>query len=103
MSCAQVSYCIELDLKQPSDHAPLIVDLHIIQENICVCKIVLKSDSKEKVAFLLIMSKGLSQLNFYTINSVVGLNSLFKMISEPFVDYWVTYIKRIIVTTQSKE
>ena len=78
MSCAQVSYCIELDLRQPSDHAPLIVDLHIIQENICVCKIVLKYDSEEKAAFLLIISKDLSQLNFYTIDSVAGLRSLFK-------------------------
>ena len=49
------------------------------------------------------MSKGLSQLNFYTIDFVVGLNSLFKMITEPFADHWVTYAKRITVTTQSKE
>ena len=29
MSCAQVLHCIEPDLRRPSDHAPLLVDLPI--------------------------------------------------------------------------
>ena len=31
MSCAQVLYRIEPDLRRPSDHAPLLVDLPICQ------------------------------------------------------------------------
>jgi len=58
--CAQVTHCIEPDLRRPSDHAPLIVDLPIAPENICVCRIVLKHDSDEEMVFLVkIVDKGL--------------------------------------------
>jgi len=60
---------------------------------------VLKHDSKEKAAFLLSVSEELSQLDFYTLNSVVSLNSLSEVISGLFADCWATYTKRIIVTT----
>jgi len=46
ISYAWVSHHIELDLRQLSDHTPLIVDLLINPENICVCRIVLKCNSK---------------------------------------------------------
>ena len=38
---------IEPDLRRPSDHAPLLVDLPIAPENICVRRMVLKRDSEE--------------------------------------------------------
>jgi len=60
MSCAQVTHCIEPDLRKPSDYAPLIVDLPIAPENICVCRMVLKHDSDEEAAFRLSVSEGLS-------------------------------------------
>jgi len=60
---------------------------------------VLKHDSEEKAAFLLSVSEELSQLDFYTLNSVVSLNSLSKVISGLFADCWATYTKRIMVTT----
>ena len=34
INCAQVIHCIEPDLRRPSDHTPLIVDLSIASENI---------------------------------------------------------------------
>jgi len=37
---------------------------------------VLKHDSEEEAAFLLSMSIELSQLDFYTLDSIAGLNSL---------------------------
>jgi len=55
------------------------------------------------MAFLLSMSKGLSQLNFYTLDSVSGLNLLFREISGLSSNCWATYAKIIIVTTQSKK
>ena len=66
-------------------------------------RIVLKYDSKEKAVFVLSVSKELSQLEFYTLNSVTSLDSLSEAISRLIADHWATYIKRIIVTTQSKK
>ena len=57
MSCAQVTHRIEPDLRRPSDHAPLLVDLPIAPENICVRRMVLKRDSEEEAAFLLSVSE----------------------------------------------
>jgi len=103
MSCAQITHCIEPDLKRPSDHAPLIVDLPIAPENICVRRMVLKRDSKEETAFLLSVSEGLSQLNFSSLDSTAGLNLLSEAISGLFADCWATYAKKNTITTRSKE
>ena len=64
---------------------------------------VLKQDSKEEAAFLLSVSKGLSQLDFSALDSVAGLNMLSEAISKLFADCWTTYAKRITVTSHSKE
>ena len=64
---------------------------------------VFKHDSKKKVAFLLSVSEELSQLNFYTLDSVASLNSLSEAISKLFADCQATYVKRIMVTTQSQK
>ena len=103
INCAQVTHCIEPDLRQPSDHAPLIVDLPIALENIQVHKKVLKQDSEEEAAFLLSVSEGLSQLDFSALDSVTGLDMLSEAISRLFADCWATYAKRITVTSRSKE
>ena len=103
INCAQVTHCIEPDLRQPSDHAPLIVDLPIALENIQVHRKVLKQDSEEEVAFLLSVSEGLSQLDFSALDSVTGLDMLSEAISGLFADCWATYAKRVTVTSCSKE
>jgi len=86
MSCAQVTHYIEPDLRRPSDHAPLTVDLPIAPENICVRRMVLKHDSEEEVAFLLSVSKGLLQLNFSSLDSTAGLDLLSEAISRLLAD-----------------
>ena len=86
MSCAQVTHHIEPDIRWPSDYAPLIVDLSIALENIYVCKIVLKCDVDEEVAFLLSMSEELFQLDFSTLDSVASLNLLSKVIYRLFTN-----------------
>ena len=103
MSCAQVTHCIEPDLRKPSDYVPLIIDLSIAPENICVCRMVLKCDSEEETAFLLSVSKGLLQLNFSSLDSTTGLDLLSEAISRLFADCWATYAKKNNVTTWSKE
>jgi len=103
ISYAQVTHSIEPDLRQPSDHAPLIVNLPIAPENIQVYRKVLKQDSEEEVAFLLSVSKELSQLDFSALDSVTGLNLLSEAISGLFADCWATYAKRMTVISQSKE
>jgi len=72
----------------------------------CIGKVhrkVLRQDSDEEAAFLLFVSKGLSQLDFSTLDSVTGLNMLSEAISRLFADCWATYAKRITVTSYSKE
>ena len=103
ISCAQVTHRIEPDLRRPSDHAPLIVDLPIAPENICVRRMVLKRDSEEEAVFLLSVSEGLSQLNFSSLDSTAGLDLLSEAISGLFADCWATYAKKNMITTRSKE
>ena len=86
INCAQVTHCIDPDLRQPSDHAPLIVDLPIASENILVHRKVLEQDSEKEAAFLLSVSEGLSQLDFSALDSVAGLDSLSEVISGLFAD-----------------
>jgi len=47
---------------------------------------VLKQDSEEEAAFLLFVSKGLSQLDFSALDSVTGLDMLSETISGLFAD-----------------
>ena len=54
INCAQVTHHIEPDLRQLSDHTSLIVDLPITLENIQMYRKVLKQDSEEEAAFLLL-------------------------------------------------
>ena len=103
MSCAQVTHHIEPDLRRLSDHALLIVDLPIAPENICMCRMVLKRDSKEEMAFLLSISERLSQLNFSSLDFTAGLNLLSEAISRLFADCWAIYAKKNTVTTRSKK
>ena len=103
INCTQVTHYIEPNLRQPSDHAPLIVNLPIASENIQVHRKVLKQDSEEEAAFLFSMSEGLSQLNFSALDSVTGLDMLSEVISGLFANCWTTYAKRITVTFCSKE
>ena len=86
MSCAQVIHHIKPDLRRPSDYAPLLVNLSIAPENIYVCRMVLKHDSDEEAPFWLSVSKRLSQLNFSSLDSTVGLDLLSKAISRLFAD-----------------
>ena len=69
MSCAQVLHRIEPDLRQPSDHAPLLLDLPILPENICFSRKVLKRDSDEENNFLSSVTMGLRALNFSRLDS----------------------------------
>ena len=49
-------------------------------------RIILKYNSKEEIVFLLSVNRRLSQLNFYTLNSVSNLNSLSETIFGLFSD-----------------
>jgi len=76
MSCAQVLYHIEPDLRQLSDYAPLLVDLPISPENICFSRKVLKRDSNEENNFFSSITMGLHTLNFSRLDSVDDLDLL---------------------------
>ena len=52
ISCAHVLHHIEPDLRRPSDHAPLLLDLPISPESIRFSRKVLKRDSDEENNFL---------------------------------------------------
>ena len=87
ISYAQVIHHIEPDLRWPSDHAPLIVDLPIAPENIQIYRKVLKKYSDEEAVILFSVSKELSQLEFSTLDSITSLDLLSEAISGLFVDY----------------
>ena len=82
MSYALVLYRIEPDLKQPSDYAPLLVDLPILPENICFSRKVLKCDSDEENNFLSSVTIGLRALNFSRLDSVDDLDLLSTAVSR---------------------
>jgi len=103
MSCAQVLHRIEPDLRQPSDHAPLLVDLPISPENICFSRKVLKRDSDEENNFLSSVTIGLRALNFSRLDSVDDLDLLSTAVSRVISNAWNANARNITVTTRSKE
>jgi len=103
MSCAQVLHCIEPDLRQPSDHAPLLLDLPISPENIRFSRKVLKRNSDEENNFLSSVTMGLRALNFSRLDSVDDLDSLSIAVSRVISNAWEANARNITVTTRSKE
>ena len=103
MSCAQVLHCIEPDLRRPSDHAPLLLDLSISPENICFSRKVLKRDSDEENNFLSSVTIGLRALNFSRLNSVDDLDLLSTAVFRVISNAWEANARNITVTTRSKE
>ena len=82
MSCAQVLHCIEPDLRWPSYHTFLLVNLPISPENICFSRKVLKCNSNEENNFLFSVTLGLHALNFSRLDSVDNLDLLSKAVSR---------------------
>jgi len=103
MSCAQVLYCTKSDLRRPSDHAPLLLNLPISPENICFSRKVLKCDSDEENNFLSSVTIGLCALNFSRLDSVDDLDLLSTAVSRVISNAWEANARNITVTTQSKE
>ena len=88
ISCAQVLHHIEPDLRRSSDHAPLLVDLLILPENIRFSRKVLKRNSDEKNDFLSSVTRRLRALNFSRLDSVNDLDLLSKAISRVISNAW---------------
>ena len=103
MSCAQVLHHIEPDLRRPSDHAPLLVDLPISPENIRFSRKVLKRDSNKENNFLSSVTSGLRALNFSRLDSVNNLNLLSTAVARVISNAWEANARNIAVTTRSKE
>ena len=103
MSCAQVLHRIEPDLRQPSDHAPLLVNLPISPENICFSKKVLKRNSDKENNFLSSVTMELRALNFSRLDSMNDLDLLSRAISRVISSAWNANARNITVTTRSKE
>jgi len=103
MSCAQVLHCIEPNLRWPSDHASLLVDLPISPENIHFSRKVLKCDSDNKNNFLTSVTMGLRALNFSRLDSADNLDLLSTTVSRIISNAWEANARNITVTTRSKE
>jgi len=103
MSRAQISHRIEPDLRLPSDHASLLVDLPISPENIHLHRKALKRNSEEENTFLLAVNMGLHALNFSGLDSTASLDLLTQAISQVFSHAWEANARNITVTSWSKE
>jgi len=103
MSCAQVLHRIEPNLRRPSDHASLLVDLPISPENIHFSRKVLKCDSDNKNNFLTSVTMGLRALNFSRLDSADNLDLLSTTVSRIISNAWEANARNITVTTRSKE
>jgi len=103
MSSAQISHCIEPDLRLPSDHAPLLVNLPISPENIHLHRKALKRDSEEENTFLSAVNMRHRALNFSGLDSTASLDSLAQAISQVFSHTWEANARNITVTSRSKE
>jgi len=103
MSYAQVLHHIKPDLRQSSDHAPLLVNLSISPENIGFSRKVLKHNSDKENDFLSFVTIGLHALNFSRLDSVDNLDLLSKAVSRVISNTCDTNARNITVTTQSKK
>ena len=84
MSSAQISHCIEPDLRLSSDHVFLLVNLPISPENIHLHRKALKRNSEEENTFLLAINMGLRAFNFSGLDSTASLDLLAQAISQVF-------------------
>ena len=99
MSRAQISHRIEPDLRLPSDHAPLLVNLPISPENIHLRQKALKRNSEEENTFLSAVNMGLRALNFSSLDSTASLDLLAQAISQVFSRAWEANARNITVTS----
>jgi len=99
MNCTQVLHCIKPNLRWPSDHAPLLVDLPISPKNICFSRKVLKHNSNKENNFLSSATMGLHALNFSRLDSVNNLDLLSKAVSRVISNAWNANARNITVTT----
>ena len=84
-------------------HAPLVVDLPILLENIHFRKKVLKCSSIEEGAFFSLVNMGLYALNFSDLGLVASLDSFSEAVSRVFTNAWEANTRSITVTIQSKK
>ena len=97
MSYAQVLHRIESDLRRPSDHAPLLLNLSISPENIRFSRKVLKHDSDEENHFLSSVTMGLHALNFSRLDSMDDLDLLSTAVSRVISNAWEVNARNIML------
>jgi len=91
------------DLRKPSDHVPLIIEVGIEEANIdnviwSICK-----DSEEEENFIKAITNNILALDTMDIMSKEALETVVQHLANIFNDTWYSHAKRKRITKYSKE
>jgi len=91
------------EIRKPSDHIPLIIEISIgdVNTNINIWSI--KKDSEEEKEFISSLVQGIQSLNTSAIRSQANLEASVQQLANVFENAWNTHSKQKHITKYSKE
>jgi len=91
------------DIRLPSDHVPLIIEVSIKEENVDITFKAIKKDSKEEEAFIRDLMKGVRNINMSEIKNQLDIQRCAAKLEKIFKDAWSTHSMTKRITKHSKE
>jgi len=91
------------DIRLPSDHVPLIIEVGIKEENIDCTFQAIKKDSEEEEAFIRDILKGIRDINTSELKNQMDIQRCANALSTTFKDAWTTHSLTKRITKHSKE
>jgi len=91
------------DIRLPSDHIPLIIEVGIKEENIDITFKAIKKDSKEEEAFIRDLMKEVRNIDMSELKNQLDIQRCTAKLEKIFKDAWSTHSTTKRITKHSKE
>jgi len=91
------------DIRLPSDHVPLIIEVGIKEENVDITFKAIKKNSKEEEAFIRDLVKGVRNIDMSEMKNQLDIQKCAAKLEKIFKDVWSTHSMTKRITKHSKE
>ena len=91
------------DIRLPSDHVPLIIEVGIKEENVNITFKAIKKDSKEEEAFIRDLVKGVRNIDTSKLKNQLDIQRYAVNLEKIFKDAWSIHSTTKRITKHSKE
>jgi len=91
------------DIRLPSDHVPLIIEVGIKEENVDITFKAIKKDNKEEEAFIRDLVKGVRNINTSELKNQLDIQRCAANLEKIFKNAWSTHSTTKRITKHSKE